>query len=75
MPYCSYGLEVKVPEERHHTKMYKKLQDEERVVKEIHFICNSGRLKQDFLDTFKGVKSDVLYAAKLIKIVIKGLCT
>ena len=41
--HCS--LEVKPPEERYGTKMYTKLQDGEREVKEISFDLNSERLK------------------------------
>ena len=63
-PVGHYELEVKAPEDRYGTKWYTKLQDGEREVKEICFYSNSERLKQDFMDAFKGVKSCVMYKAK-----------
>ena len=52
-PIGHYALEVKAPEERYGTKMYKKLQNGEREVKEISFDLISKCLKQDYLDIFK----------------------
>ena len=46
--YCRIGhteLEVKVPEERYGTKMYKASQDSEREITEISFDLNTGSLK------------------------------
>ena len=63
-PIGHYGLEVKASEDRYDTKMYKKLQNGERQVKEISLDPNSLRLKQDYLDIFEGVRSDVIYTAK-----------
>ena len=64
-PIGHYGLKVRVPEERFGTKMYKKLQDGVREVKQISFDPNSERLKQDYLDVFAGVKSDIIYTAQI----------
>ena len=47
--------------------MYYKLQDSEGDVKKISFGSNSERLKQDYIDIFEGVKSDVMYTAKYDK--------
>ena len=44
--------------------MYKKLQDSEREMKEISFDSKAESLKQDYLDIFEGVRSDVMYTAQ-----------
>ena len=59
-----YELEVKVPEERYGTKMYNKLWDPEREVKEVSFDPESERLTECILDVFEGVKSAIIYTAK-----------
>ena len=42
----------------------KKLQDSEREIKEISFDSNTESLKQDYLDMFECIKSDVMYTAQ-----------
>ena len=44
--------------------MYKKLQNDERVIKEISFDSNTESLKQHCLDIFEGVKPDVMYTTQ-----------
>ena len=63
-PTGHYELEIKGLEERYGTKMYNKLQDSEREIKEISFDIHTESLKQDYLDMFEGVKSDVIYTAQ-----------
>ena len=52
-PIGYYGLEVKTSEERNGAKMYKKLQDGKKEVKEICFDPNFKTSKQDYLDMFE----------------------
>ena len=59
-----YKLEVKAPGERCGTKLFKTLQDVERQIKKISFDLNTESLKQDYLDTFEGIKSDVMYTTQ-----------
>ena len=63
-PIGHYGLKVKALEGKYETKMYKRLKDGEREVKEISFHPNSERLKQDCMDVFEEAKSDVMYTAR-----------
>ena len=44
--------------------MYEKLQDSKRKIKEISFDSNTESLKQDFVDIFEGIESDVMHAAQ-----------
>ena len=44
--------------------MYERLQDSEREIKELSFDSNTQSLKQDYLDTFEGLKSDIIYTAQ-----------
>ena len=70
-PIGYYELEVKAPVEKSGTKMYKKSY---RIVKEgskeISFESNIEHLKQDYLDTFQGINSDVIIQLNMIKVVI-----
>ena len=59
-----FELELKAPEERYGTKMYEKLQDSEREIKDRSFDSNTKSLKQDNLDIFEGMKSHVMYTAQ-----------
>ena len=58
-PIGHYGLEVQAPKERYWTKVYKRLQDNEREVKGMSFTSHVESLKQECLDIFKGVESDI----------------
>ena len=44
--------------------MYKRLQNGEREIKEISFDSNTESLKQDYLNIFGGITSDVMYTAQ-----------
>ena len=43
-PIVDYNLGVKAPEDRYETKMYKRLQESEREVKEVRFHSNIDSL-------------------------------
>ena len=58
-----YKLDVKTTEERYGTRMHKRLQNSEREIMKVNYDSNVESLKQEFLDIFKGVKSDVMYTA------------
>ena len=62
--YDHKALDVKAPEDRCGTKIYKKLQVNKRDVKEIDFDSARERLRKDNLDVFEGVKSQIMYSAK-----------
>ena len=55
-PIGNYEIEVKAPEERNCTKMFKKLQNNKKETNGICFDSNTECFKQDHLDIFKGVK-------------------
>ena len=63
-PIEHYALEVKVLEDRHDTKMYKRLHVSEIDVKDIDFNPDPEKLRLNYLCTFEGVKSDIFNAAK-----------
>ena len=69
-PIGHYGLDVKVLDERYGSKMYKQLQDGERIIKEICFDPNSGKLKQDYIDISEGGKPDGTYTVNMMKILL-----
>ena len=56
-----YELDVQAPEEMYGTKMYRKLHDSKREIKEISFNSNTKSLKQDYLDIFEGLTSNIMY--------------
>ena len=62
-----YTLEAKALEDWYGTKMYKRLQEEERDAKEIDFNLEPERLRQNYMDVLEGVKLEIMYMAKYDK--------
>ena len=62
-PIGNYELEFKAQEERYGIK-YRMVKE---MPKEISFDSYHEKLKQDYLDILKGVKSGVIYTAKMMK--------
>ena len=56
-----HDFNVKTLDYRHHKKLYNKLKGEDRQTLDMDFGDNSHVLKQDYLDLYEGIHTDVVY--------------
>ena len=59
-----YDLDVKAIGQMNHRKIYNRLQEEDRQVLELDFGDNPGKLKEEYLDMYEGVESEILSTTK-----------
>ena len=59
-----YDLDVKAIDQKNHRKIYDRLKEEDRQVSGFDFGNNPDKLRGEYLDMYKRVKSEVLSTAK-----------
>ena len=63
-PRDYYNLEVKALEQKNHRKIYYRLKEEDKQIIELYFGDTPDKLKEEYLDMYDAVRSEVLCNTK-----------